>query len=64
MRLDHIGMVVSDLEAFKKYYQDLFGFNGFSPVIDEPEQKVRIIFVKTGNPGSADIELIQPIGEN
>ena len=63
MRLDHIGVVVADLEASQKYYQGLLGFKEFSPVIDEPEQKVRIIFVRTGQPGSADIELIQPIGE-
>lgn len=64
MRLDHIGVVVRDLEASQKYYQDLFGFKEFSAVIDEPEQKVKIIFVRGGQPGSADIELIQPVGED
>ena len=63
MKLDHIGVVVRDLEAAKKSYQDLFGFTEFSALIDEPEQNVKIIFVRR-LPQSADIELIQPVGEN
>ena len=64
MRLDHIGVVVKDLEASQKYYRDLLGFQEFSPVIDEPQQKVKIIFVRAPQAGSADIELIQPAGED
>ncbi|MCK5013464.1 MAG: VOC family protein [Candidatus Omnitrophica bacterium] len=64
MRLEHIGVIVKDLEESRKYYQDYFGFNEFSSVIDEPEQKVKIIFVRTSQPGSVDIELIQPMSED
>ena len=63
MRLDHIGVVVKDLGESKKYYQDYFGFNEFSPVIDEPEQKVKIVFVRADRPGTTDIELIEPQNE-
>lgn len=63
MRLDHIGVVVKDLEESKKYYQDHFGFQEFSPTIDEPQQKVKIVFIRR-QPASADIELIQPDGED
>ena len=63
MKLDHIGVVVKDMEASKKSYQGLFGFNEFSATIDEPEQKVKIIFIRR-QPASADIELIQPVSED
>ncbi len=64
MKLDHIGMVVKDLEESRKYYETLFGFTEFSPVIDEPAQKVKLIFVKTGQSESSAIELIQPVSED
>lgn len=64
MRLDHIGVVVSSLEDSKKYYQDLYGYKEFSPVIDEPEQNVKIVFARSAIAGGADIELIEPIGEH
>lgn len=64
MRLDHIGVVVKDLEESRKYYEEHFGFDKCSALIDEPEQKVKIIFVKTGTAGSPDIEIIQPAQED
>ncbi len=63
MKLDHIGVVVKDLEAAKNYYQNQLGFDGFSNLVDEPEQKVKIIFVTVGPAGSPTIELIQPVAE-
>jgi len=64
MKLDHIGIVVNDLELSKKYYQDTLHFNEFSAVIDEPEKKVKIVFVKVAQPGGIMVELIQPAGED
>ena len=64
MRLDHIGIVVNDLELSRKYYQDSLRFSEFSEVIDEPEKKVKIIFVKVSQPGGVMVELIQPAGED
>ena len=63
MILDHIGVVVKDLEAAKNYYQNQLGFSNFSALVDEPEQKVKIIFVTVGLPGSPTVELIQPVAE-
>ncbi len=64
MRLDHIGVVVGDLGASGKYYQDLWGVHEFSPTIDEPQQKVKIMFARMRESLSPAIELIQPIDEN
>lgn len=64
MKLDHIGVVVKDLEVAKDYYKNNLGFNSFSTLIDEPAQKVKIIFVKVGPVGSPNVELIQPVTED
>ena len=64
MRLDHIGVVVSNLADSRQYYQDLYGYKEFSDFIDEPEQNVKIIFARAQEAGGPDIELIQPVGEN
>ena len=63
MKLEHIGIIVKDLEAARQYYENHFGFKAVSQIIAEPEQKVRIIFVKTGSSGPS-IELIQPVSED
>lgn len=63
MKLEHIGIIVKDLEQAKQYYENHFGFKAISQIIDEPEQKVKIIFVETGSLGPS-IELIQPVSED
>lgn len=64
MKLDHIGVVVKDLEVAKQNYEKQYGFNPLSLIIDEPEQKVKILFIETGQDGSPSIELIQPVSED
>jgi methylmalonyl-CoA/ethylmalonyl-CoA epimerase len=63
MKLDHVGIIVSDLEESIRYYKELYQFSEITDVIDEPEQNVRIAFIKTGKSGEAMIELIQPVNE-
>ena len=43
--------------------ENQFGFKAKSQVIDEPEQKVKIIFIETGKT-CPSIELIQPVSED
>ncbi|MDD2680365.1 MAG: VOC family protein [Candidatus Omnitrophica bacterium] len=62
-RLDHIGIVVRDLEEAKAYYKQCFGFDASSPIVDEPAQKVKIVFLETGHGDAPSIELIQPVSE-
>jgi len=63
MKLEHIGIIVKDLETARQYYEKNFGFKNISQIIDEPEQKVKIIFINTGSCGPS-IELIQPVSED
>jgi len=63
MRIDHIGIVVKDLEGAKKYYQEHYNFKAISSVIDEPVQKVKIVFIEVSPSGFPTIELIQPVSE-
>jgi methylmalonyl-CoA/ethylmalonyl-CoA epimerase len=64
MKLDHIGVVVKDIEAAQRYYKGQFGFEALSPVLDEPVQKVKIVFIELGLGQFPAIELIQPDGES
>lgn len=64
MKLDHIGIVVKDLEAAQQYYEKHYGFQPLSSVVDEPAQKVKIMFIETGPAGGPAIELIQPVSED
>ena len=43
---DHVGIYVSDLETSAEYYQDLFGFNVHSRLIDHG---IQIIFMDMGS---------------
>lgn len=63
MKLEHIGIIVKDIQQARLYYENHFGFKSVSQIIDEPEQKVKIIFINTGSSGSS-IELIQPVSED
>ncbi len=65
MKLDHIGVVVKNLEESKKYYEDLYGFKHCSDIIHEPEQNVKLVFIRMGRPDAKNnVELIQPLGED
>jgi len=63
MKLDHIGIVVKDLEEAKNYYKNHYDFDDCSSIIDETTQNVKIIFIKVGFPELPVIEIIQPINE-
>ncbi len=55
-RMDHVGIVVSDIDATIKTYQDQLGFTLLQRV-EIPEQKVMAAFLDAGN---STIELISP----
>lgn len=60
IKLDHIGIVVKNLEHSKEYYKKTYGFNPLSDIIHEPIQKVNLIFIETGHGHMPVIELITP----
>lgn len=58
MKLDHIGIAVSDLDAARNWYGRLLGLR-VSEVEELPERRLRICMVDLGV-GGANIELLWP----
>lgn len=59
-RLNHIAIVVPDIEAARILYQEGLGAD-VSPVEDFGEHGVRVVFINLSN---SKIELLTPLGEN
>eukprot|EP00245_Coleochaete_scutata_P005502 TRINITY_DN19117_c0_g1_i1.p1 TRINITY_DN19117_c0_g1~~TRINITY_DN19117_c0_g1_i1.p1 ORF type:complete len:224 (+),score=42.85 TRINITY_DN19117_c0_g1_i1:206-877(+) len=58
--LNHIAMVVPDLEEAAEHYRTIFGGQVSAPLA-QPGHGVTVVFVYFGN---ATIELLHPLGEN
>jgi methylmalonyl-CoA epimerase len=58
-RLDHVAIVVRDLESALQFYRDMLGILP-SRVLDFPQEGVRIAFLPLGGPGGSEIELLEP----
>jgi methylmalonyl-CoA/ethylmalonyl-CoA epimerase len=59
-RLNHVAIVVPDLEAATKVYQNTLGAK-VSPMIDQPEHGVTTVFIELPN---TKIELLGALGNN
>jgi methylmalonyl-CoA epimerase len=59
-RIDHVAIVVRDLDAALRFYRDTLGLEP-SRVLDFPSEGVKIAFLPMGGPGGSEIELLQPI---
>lgn len=59
-RLNHVAIVVPDLEAASKVYQATLGAK-VSPMVDQPEHGVTTVFIELPN---TKIELLGPLGDN
>ena len=58
-RIDHVAIVVHDLESALGFYRDTLGITP-SQVIDFPREGVKIAFLPMGGPGGSEIELLEP----
>jgi len=58
MKLDHIGIAVSDLDASCKFYRDSLGFTVSEPE-ELPDRQLKICMVDM-NAGGAQVELLWP----
>jgi methylmalonyl-CoA epimerase len=56
-RIDHIGVVVSDIEEALKVYQQALGLS-LAKIQERPDQAVTIAFLPAGE---SEIELVQPV---
>jgi len=58
-RIDHVAIVVRDMETALGFYRDMLGIAP-SRVIDFPSEGVKIAFLPLGGPGGSEIELLEP----
>ena len=63
MKINHIGVVVKNIEKSVEYYRAYFEFEQVSTIYDDFNQKVRIAFVKPPNQ-DFKLELIEPLTED
>ena len=63
MRLHHMGYVVRDIEPAMRGFVHSLQANWDNRIFDDPQQKVRVAFLTT-RPEDAQIELVQPAGED
>lgn len=59
MIIDHIGVVVPDLEPALKQWETLFGYHRNSDIVQNTRQKVRVVFLSKQD--SLTIKLIEPV---
>lgn len=58
-RIDHVAIVVRDLESALTFYRDMLGIVP-SRVLEFPQEGVRIAFLPLGGTGGSEIELLEP----
>ena len=62
-RIDHVAVVVRDLESALQFYRDTLGIQP-SRVLDFPREGVRIAFLPLGGADGSEIELLEPLDPN
>lgn|SRR5689334_4121836 len=58
-RIDHIAIIVRNLEQALVFYRDTLGITP-GEIKEVPSEQVRIAFLPMGGPGGSEIELIEP----
>ncbi len=58
-RIDHVAIIVRDIEQALVFYRDTLGIIP-GEIKDVPTEEVRIAFLPMGGPGGSEIELVQP----
>ena len=58
-RIDHIAIIVRDIEQALVFYRDTLGITP-GEIKEVPSEQVRIAFLPMGGPGGSEIELIEP----
>ena len=62
-RIDHVAIIVRDIEQALAFYRDTLGIAP-SEIKEVPSERVRIAFLPLGGPGGSEIELIEPTAAN
>jgi len=61
MIIDHIGIVVKDIEDGVEHWSTVFGYNQITEIVLNTRQKVKVVFMEKEN--SSTIKLIEPTDE-
>jgi methylmalonyl-CoA epimerase len=59
IRIDHVAIVVANLETTLGFYRDVLGIAP-SRVLDFPSERVKIAFLPLDGPNGSEIELLEP----
>ena len=59
-RIDHVAIIVRDIEQALLFYRDTLGIPP-GEIKEVPTEQVRIAFLPMGGPAGSQIELIQPL---
>jgi methylmalonyl-CoA epimerase len=62
-RIDHIALVVRDIETALRFYRDTLGVEP-TVIQDVPTEGVRIAFLPLGGPDGIKLELVQPLDQS
>jgi len=60
LKINHIGIVVRNIEESLDYYKTCFGFITDDKIIEDKNQKVRIAFIRQAT-GNFSFELLEPL---
>jgi methylmalonyl-CoA/ethylmalonyl-CoA epimerase len=63
LRLHHMGFVVADITTAMPAFVRSMAAEWDGQIFEDPLQKAKVAFMTT-RPGDAQIELVQPVGEN
>jgi methylmalonyl-CoA epimerase len=64
MKLSHVGIIVKDIEEGIKNHETLFGYKQIGSIVDDNEQKVRVVLMGTSESDPVKLELISPLTED
>ena len=59
-RIDHVAIIVRDIEQALLFYRDILSITP-GEIKEVPSEQVRIAFLPLGGPAGSQIELIQPL---
>jgi methylmalonyl-CoA/ethylmalonyl-CoA epimerase len=61
MKIDHIGIAVRSIEAAVEIWQEAFGYEPMTEVVENSRERVKVQFLKKSD--SITIKLIEPLDE-
>ena len=62
-RIDHVAIIVRNIEQALQFYRDTLGIEP-SAIKEVPTEQVRIAFLPLGGPQGSEIELVEPLNAN